>query len=86
MQYRTVSGASSAGDVAEFGFYDFDGVAAGTPFEPVESGVEGEKEGVVGIGDAAADDDGFGIVDVNQAGEGCAEGFDGTKPDFCGFR
>jgi hypothetical protein len=60
-----MGGADSTGDVAESCFNDVDGVAMGTPFEFVQSGAEGDEKGIVGIGDAAADNNGFRIVYVD---------------------
>ena len=58
-------------------------ISAGTPFEGVEHLLERFEEKVFGTsGDAAADDDEFGVEDVNKRGNGSGEMADGGKPDF----
>lgn len=60
-------------------------VAAGTPFEGVEHLLERSEETVLGTdGDAAANDDDFGVEDVDKGGDGGGEMADGGVPDFFG--
>jgi hypothetical protein len=58
-------------------------VAAGTPFEFVDGLLEWFEKKVFGTGgDAAAEDDDFGVEDVDQGGDGGSEMADGGQPDF----
>jgi len=77
-------GAVGSGPIAEGGLADFDAVALGAPFHGVEVGVERGEEEVVEFGDAAADDDEFGVEGADQAGEVGGEGVDGFVPDGLG--
>lgn len=60
-------------------------MAAGTPFEVVEGLLERLEEKVFGTGgDAATEDDEFGVEDVDQRRDGGGEMADGGEPDFLG--
>ena len=60
-------------------------MATGTPFEGVEHLLERREEKVFSTGgDAAAEDDDFGVEDVDERGDGGGEMADGGVPDFFG--
>ena len=62
-------------------------MAAGSPFEVVEGLLERLEEKVFGTGgDAATEDDEFGVEDVDQRRDGGGEMADGSEPDFLSVR
>src|SRR5262245_33282492 len=79
------SGAVSAGELAKLRGQKLRALADWTPFDGIESLLQWLEEGCAGSGDAAADDDGFGIENVDQAGNGAGEIADGFEPNGCGF-
>ena len=81
------NGAEASGAIAEHRWSKAGLVAAGTPFEVVEGLLEWFEEKVFGTGgDAAAEDDEFGIEDVDQGRNGGGEMADGGEPDFSSVR
>jgi hypothetical protein len=80
-----VSAAVGACPFAEGGGADGDGVVPRAPFETIEGFVEGLVEEFSGDGDAAAEEDDFGIEDIDEGRDGGGEGFDGGFPDLGGI-
>ena len=79
------NGTEASGAVTEHCWHEAGLVATGTPFEGVEHLLERREEKVFSTGgDAAAEDDDFGVEDVDERGDGGGEMADGGEPDFFG--
>lgn len=56
-------------------------MACGAPFDFGEFFAERIEKGVAGLRDSAAENDGFGVEDIDERGKGAGEGSDGREPD-----
>ena len=78
--------AGGTGPFAEGGGDEGDGAAGGTPFDLGDGFGERVEEDGAGDGDAAADDDAFGVDDIDDGGDAAGEGVEGAFPDGDGVR
>ena len=57
-------------------------MAGGTPFDFREFLTERLEQGISSLRNAAAEDDGLGVENVDERREGAREGMNGLKPDI----